>query len=133
MSLSHPQSAAVDDVVKNTSEVTCVSVTMNVSFMKNAVMTMNSSALQVSYVLYFCCGLSWYNILYQSYTIALNLLMHVAGDTCNGRCGESFQRGRLCSCDPDCVKYNQCCPDYNSNCVAQGNICEIFSDSVVSI
>ncbi|CAB1332066.1 unnamed protein product [Coregonus sp. 'balchen'] len=42
-------------------------------------------------------------------------------DACKGRCGESFKRGRLCDCDPDCARYNKCCPDYNSQCGIEDN------------
>ncbi|XP_038858626.1 proteoglycan 4b isoform X3 [Salvelinus namaycush] len=37
-------------------------------------------------------------------------------DSCKGRCGESFKRGRQCDCDPDCARYSKCCPDYKSQC-----------------
>jgi len=40
--------------------------------------------------------------------------------SCKGRCGESFRRGRLCSCDADCSKYRQCCSDHALHCGAQG-------------
>lgn len=40
-------------------------------------------------------------------------------NSCKGRCGESFKRGRLCSCDSDCAKYNQCCPDRKVHCDAE--------------
>uniref|UniRef100_A0A8C7N976 SMB domain-containing protein n=1 Tax=Oncorhynchus kisutch TaxID=8019 RepID=A0A8C7N976_ONCKI len=37
-------------------------------------------------------------------------------DSCKGRCGQSFKRGRQCDCDPDCARYSKCCPDYKSQC-----------------
>lgn len=54
-------------------------------------------------------------------------------NSCKGRCGENFKRGRLCSCDSDCATYDQCCPDYKNHCDAQGRsflahscVCEGF-------
>lgn len=41
-------------------------------------------------------------------------------NSCRGRCGENFKRGRLCTCDADCVKYNQCCSDFKAECDAPG-------------
>lgn len=39
-------------------------------------------------------------------------------NSCKGRCGETFKRGRWCSCDADCVKFKQCCSDFTSHCDA---------------
>lgn len=43
-------------------------------------------------------------------------------NSCKGRCGEAFKRGRLCSCDTDCQKYKQCCPDYKLSCNTEGKL-----------
>ncbi|KAJ0065487.1 hypothetical protein NL108_012442, partial [Boleophthalmus pectinirostris] len=37
-------------------------------------------------------------------------------NSCRGRCGETFKRGRTCDCDSDCTKYKKCCSDYNDHC-----------------
>ncbi|MED6239916.1 hypothetical protein ATANTOWER_013087 [Ataeniobius toweri] len=37
-------------------------------------------------------------------------------NSCKGRCGETHKRGRLCSCDSDCLRFKQCCPDYKAHC-----------------
>ncbi|CAB1317665.1 unnamed protein product, partial [Coregonus sp. 'balchen'] len=53
--------------------------------------------------------------------ITMSLLWSIsshAGDSCSGRCGESFRRGRLCECDPGCVHYDTCCRDYQNHCDA---------------
>lgn len=41
-------------------------------------------------------------------------------NSCKGRCGEAFRRGRRCSCDPDCQKFKQCCSDFQTYCDAAG-------------
>ena len=43
--------------------------------------------------------------------------------TCAGRCGEinRMKAGKLCSCDPGCVVYKDCCPDF-------GEVCSQFSN-----
>ncbi|XP_041127248.1 proteoglycan 4-like isoform X2 [Polyodon spathula] len=40
-------------------------------------------------------------------------------NSCKGRCGEVFQRGRKCDCDAGCSEFNQCCPDYQSHCLKE--------------
>ncbi|MED6268653.1 hypothetical protein CHARACLAT_024524, partial [Characodon lateralis] len=40
----------------------------------------------------------------------------VQQNSCKGRCGETHKRGRLCSCDSDCLRFKQCCPDYKAHC-----------------
>lgn len=39
-----------------------------------------------------------------------------SAQSCQGRCGEAFSRGRACECDQQCVLYNTCCHDYQTNC-----------------
>lgn len=45
-------------------------------------------------------------------------------NSCKGRCGENFRRGRGrgCSCDSDCMKFKQCCSDYKTHCDAEGKM-----------
>lgn len=55
----------------------------------------------------------------QSVCVLVNIMVHffsLAGESCSGRCGESFRRGRLCDCDPGCVRYDTCCRDYQNHC-----------------
>lgn len=53
-------------------------------------------------------------------------------NSCKGRCGETFMRGRLCSCDSECVKYKQCCSDYKTHCDAEGTpVQDIQHDCVI--
>uniref|UniRef100_A0A8C8DW90 SMB domain-containing protein n=1 Tax=Oryzias sinensis TaxID=183150 RepID=A0A8C8DW90_9TELE len=40
-------------------------------------------------------------------------------NSCKGRCGETFKRGRPCTCDSDCIKFKQCCPDYKTQCESE--------------
>ncbi|KAK7945459.1 hypothetical protein WMY93_001187 [Mugilogobius chulae] len=42
-----------------------------------------------------------------------------SAQSCRGRCREPFIRGRLCNCDPQCVQFNTCCPDYRLQCDAR--------------
>uniref|UniRef100_A0A803WGD5 SMB domain-containing protein n=1 Tax=Ficedula albicollis TaxID=59894 RepID=A0A803WGD5_FICAL len=42
----------------------------------------------------------------------LTVLLCPTAASCEGRCFESFQRGRECDCDADCERYGKCCPDY---------------------
>ncbi|KAJ8357188.1 hypothetical protein SKAU_G00199820 [Synaphobranchus kaupii] len=46
-------------------------------------------------------------------------LMCTTGDSCKGRCGETFQRARQCDCDSDCVLYKTCCPDRQTRCTEE--------------
>lgn len=39
-----------------------------------------------------------------------------AAASCEGRCFETFERGRECDCDADCERYGKCCPDYAKHC-----------------
>ncbi|XP_062337735.1 proteoglycan 4a isoform X1 [Osmerus eperlanus] len=38
------------------------------------------------------------------------------GESCQGRCGESFRRGQVCECDPNCTRFGTCCYDYQNHC-----------------
>ncbi|XP_017345893.1 proteoglycan 4a [Ictalurus punctatus] len=54
--------------------------------------------------------------------IACMLLQHCATQTsCRGRCGEPFSRGKICTCDNDCLTYNECCKDYEEVCTYRGS------------
>lgn len=37
-------------------------------------------------------------------------------DSCVGRCGETFSRAQLCSCDLQCSAHNECCQDFQAVC-----------------
>lgn len=49
-------------------------------------------------------------------------------NSCKGRCGEAFRRGRRCSCDPDCHKFKQCCSDFQTYCDAAGELRRFFPE-----
>lgn len=53
-----------------------------------------------------------------------------AWDSCVLRCGDPILGAPyLCSCDPKCVKYNDCCVDYSYYCVPpDANTTEITRD-----
>ncbi|XP_053503682.1 proteoglycan 4a [Ictalurus furcatus] len=54
--------------------------------------------------------------------IACMLLQLCATQTsCRGRCGEPFSRGKICTCDNDCLTYNECCKDYEEVCTYRGS------------
>ncbi|KAG2461800.1 PRG4 protein, partial [Polypterus senegalus] len=38
-------------------------------------------------------------------------------NSCKGRCGEDFQRGKQCDCDNECSQFGKCCPDYTMHCM----------------
>uniref|UniRef100_H9G5L5 SMB domain-containing protein n=1 Tax=Anolis carolinensis TaxID=28377 RepID=H9G5L5_ANOCA len=37
--------------------------------------------------------------------------------SCEGRCGEGYNRQHGCQCDSNCLLYAECCPDYQTICV----------------
>lgn len=37
-------------------------------------------------------------------------------NTCAGKCGAKFQRGKDCQCNVGCEKFKNCCPDYSKTC-----------------
>eukprot|EP00090_Calanus_glacialis_P013712 TRINITY_DN22367_c0_g1_i1.p1 TRINITY_DN22367_c0_g1~~TRINITY_DN22367_c0_g1_i1.p1 ORF type:complete len:587 (+),score=116.91 TRINITY_DN22367_c0_g1_i1:49-1809(+) len=39
-------------------------------------------------------------------------------NTCSGKCGAKFQRGKDCQCNVGCEKFKNCCPDYIKTCPA---------------
>ncbi|KAI4890939.1 hypothetical protein NFI96_033197 [Prochilodus magdalenae] len=53
------------------------------------------------------------------------------GNSCKGRCGELFKRGRECHCDIECVKFNQCCPDYETECTLEEVVIDATTPPVV--
>lgn len=58
----------------------------------------------------------------------LDLCLCATENSCKGRCGEAFRRGRRCSCDPDCQKFNQCCSDFQTYCDAAGELGLFFPE-----
>lgn len=50
----------------------------------------------------------------------LSRVLCATENSCKGRCGEAFRRGRSCSCDPDCQEFKQCCSDFQTYCDAAG-------------
>ncbi|XP_042284524.1 proteoglycan 4a [Thunnus maccoyii] len=50
--------------------------------------------------------------------------------SCVGRCGEIFTRGKQCTCDLNCLQYNECCKDFQATCTpvlsCQGRCGETF-------
>ncbi|KAM9385776.1 proteoglycan 4b [Pholidichthys leucotaenia] len=74
-------------------------------------------------------------------TCALNV--NVAQTTCKGRCGAEYYRGYMCQCDYNCLAYDECCRDYESQCTTKssckgrcgetfkrGRLCSCDSDCV---
>ncbi|KAM8745527.1 proteoglycan 4b [Acanthopagrus schlegelii] len=39
-----------------------------------------------------------------------------AAQSCRGRCGLNYSRGSMCQCDYNCLTYDECCKDYESQC-----------------
>lgn len=57
-----------------------------------------------------------------------DLCLCATASSCKGRCGEAFRRGRRCSCDPNCQKFNQCCSDFQTYCDAAGELKLFFPE-----
>lgn len=132
------QRAAEDDAVASTTGVTDASATIAACLMESAATTMNLSAPQVRpfpcldlqhpaelrFLLTITEPLHIITSNNQpcSLTVFVCLLWCLCAteNSCKGRCGENFKRGRLCSCDSDCATYDQCCPDYKNHCDARG-------------
>ncbi|XP_041804826.1 proteoglycan 4a [Chelmon rostratus] len=55
---------------------------------------------------------------------------HLSAGSCVGRCGESFSRGKQCTCDFSCLQHNECCQDFQAVCTTaqscQGRCTETF-------
>ncbi|XP_046718386.1 proteoglycan 4a [Silurus meridionalis] len=53
--------------------------------------------------------------------VCVLLQLCAAQKSCRGRCGEPFSRGQICTCDDDCLTYNECCKDYEEVCTSRGS------------
>ena len=40
----------------------------------------------------------------------------VTCESCKSRCGDTFNPGRKCVCNPSCVAYGDCCMDFEESC-----------------
>ncbi|KAM9831481.1 proteoglycan 4-like [Neosynchiropus ocellatus] len=41
--------------------------------------------------------------------------------SCRGRCGDGYYRGSTCQCDYSCLRYGECCRDYESLCTTKNS------------
>ncbi|XP_053710718.1 proteoglycan 4b [Synchiropus splendidus] len=41
--------------------------------------------------------------------------------SCRGRCGDGYYRGSICQCDYNCLRYGECCKDYESLCTKKNS------------
>ncbi|RVE73516.1 hypothetical protein OJAV_G00032130 [Oryzias javanicus] len=41
--------------------------------------------------------------------------------SCKGSCGVEYYRGYMCQCDYNCLLYEECCADYESQCTTQNS------------
>ncbi|XP_070816531.1 proteoglycan 4b isoform X1 [Chaetodon trifascialis] len=70
-------------------------------------------------------------------------LTFTAAQSCKGRCGDEYYRGSLCQCDYNCLTYDECCRDYESQCTTsssckgrcgetfkRGRLCSCDSDCI---
>ncbi|XP_073332283.1 proteoglycan 4b isoform X2 [Pagrus major] len=44
-----------------------------------------------------------------------------AQTSCKGRCGLEYDRGSMCQCDYNCLTYDECCKDYESQCTTSNS------------
>ncbi|XP_055498138.1 proteoglycan 4b isoform X2 [Leucoraja erinacea] len=45
--------------------------------------------------------------------------MIAAQDSCIGRCVPRYERGHVCNCDIECIRYDECCEDYRDICTSE--------------
>ncbi|KAK5623408.1 hypothetical protein CRENBAI_014855 [Crenichthys baileyi] len=41
--------------------------------------------------------------------------------SCRGRCGAEYYRGNMCQCDYNCLSYEECCRDFESQCTTKNS------------
>ncbi|XP_066440410.1 uridylate-specific endoribonuclease isoform X2 [Eleutherodactylus coqui] len=46
---------------------------------------------------------------------------HKSESSCQGRCGEKYNKKNSCHCNKKCTKYNNCCSDYKNLCGGEAN------------
>ncbi|XP_067368969.1 proteoglycan 4b isoform X2 [Channa argus] len=49
------------------------------------------------------------------------LTFSAAQNSCKGRCGAEYYRGYTCQCDYTCLRYEECCKDYESLCTTKNS------------
>ncbi|XP_068174895.1 proteoglycan 4b [Antennarius striatus] len=49
------------------------------------------------------------------------LTFSAAQTRCKGRCGLGFSRNFMCQCDYNCLLYDECCKDYESQCTTKNS------------
>ncbi|XP_045908017.1 proteoglycan 4a [Micropterus dolomieu] len=54
--------------------------------------------------------------------VIIFIAMSGLSQSCQGRCSETFRRGRLCECDSQCIQYNTCCQDFQLHCDASVSV-----------
>ncbi|XP_041791226.1 proteoglycan 4b [Chelmon rostratus] len=53
--------------------------------------------------------------------LACALTLSAAQSSCKGRCGDAYYRGSSCQCDYNCLSYDECCKDYESQCTTSNS------------
>ncbi|XP_070688337.1 proteoglycan 4b [Pempheris klunzingeri] len=53
--------------------------------------------------------------------LACALAFSDAQTSCKGRCGSEYYRGNMCQCDYNCLTYQECCKDYESQCTTKNS------------
>lgn len=116
-----------------TTEATCASAITPACLMKSAAKITNPSAPPVRLLCPQPCRerVERLNAPHSSQKASvshLDLCLCATENSCKGRCGEAFRRGRRCSCDPDCQKFKQCCSDFQTYCDATGEFRLFFQE-----
>lgn len=130
---SLPQRAVKDDVEPITTEATCASAITPACLMKSAAEITNPSAPPVRLLCPRPCRgrVEHLNAPHSPRTASVShpdSCLCATENSCKGRCGEAFRRGRRCSCDFDCQKFNQCCSDFQTYCDAAGELRMFFPE-----
>lgn len=62
--------------------------------------------------------------IYSNTSITVNtaciMCISVGGGSCSGRCGQSLNPAETCQCNTDCLRFGDCCPNYQSMCTDSG-------------
>ncbi|KAM4575540.1 proteoglycan 4b [Fundulus diaphanus] len=53
--------------------------------------------------------------------LACALKFSSAQTSCRGRCGAEYYRGNMCQCDYNCLSFDECCRDFESQCTTKNS------------
>ncbi|XP_032884076.1 proteoglycan 4 [Amblyraja radiata] len=62
--------------------------------------------------------MKWQTILLIVSSVTLPEIIAAQG-SCRGRCVPRYERGHVCNCDIECIRYDECCEDYRDLCTSE--------------